>query len=400
MAQLLKLGYTDKGNKPTDLDEYFGWYHFGLPLPNKLRAERVGQFEKFTEINGTHVKDVQEFFREAGFYPQGDLDGIYGYRMLSATRLFQDYVRNVEGNTDIGKPDGVIGNNTYRHIERWKAEKIQADWTDISMHSPSDEFMKWINMLNKIQAKYTYKPTKILEMVNNYTGKSDTKKVADWDFHPKHIHLLGVRRKEWEKTGKRANDDVFILLINGMVFKFYGSTDPSQSMASRPDEPFLVHGQHDYGFGWHKLGRGGKKAYRAFRPAKDGVLIFRDINNDNSFTEVDTENGMEPNRTINIHWTGHGTSVWSAGCQVICGKSYINHRGQKIDCTPYSSPGYQALGDKTKGAYNVIADLISAFAEPDTHVAKYTLLYEEDLATDPLIGGDYAKNVLDILLEK
>ncbi|MFT5918043.1 MAG: hypothetical protein ACI81T_004560, partial [Bacteroidia bacterium] len=42
----------------------------------------------------------------------------------------------------------------------------------------------------------------------------------------------------------------------------------------------------------------------------------------------------------------------------------------------------------------------SVFAEPDAHVAKYTLLYEEDLATDPLIGGDYAKNVLDLLLEK
>lgn len=397
MAQLLKLGYVDAGSTPADLNEYFSWYHFGLPLPNLLRGEKNNHWAGFKEIPGDHVKQVQTFFREAGFFPYGDIDGIYGYRLLSATRLFQDYVRNLEGHKDIGTPDGIIGNNTYKHIDRWKAEGKQADWVNISKDQASDEFIKWINFLNKVQTHYQNRPAQITEMVKAFEGKTDTLKVDDWDFHPKHIHLVGIRRQEWKKTEKRANDDLFILLINGMVFKFYGSTDPSQSMASRRDEPFLVHGQHNYGFGWHRLKNKGEKCYRAFRPAEHGVLVFRDLNDDNALTEADMTK-LSANRTINVHWTGHGTSVWSAGCQVICGKDYINHHDQVIDCSAYSSPGYSGLGAKTKGAYNVIADLISVFVESGVHAAKYTLIYEDDLAIDPQLGVEYAKNVLDRMM--
>lgn len=398
MAQLLKLGYVDGGCTPTDLKEYFSWYHFGLPLQQKLRGEKNNYWASFKEISGNHVKNIQKFLRGAGFFPYGDIDGIYGYRLLSATRLFQEYVRNIEGHTDIGTPDGIIGSNTYKHIDRWKAEGIQADWVNISKDHASEEFIKWINFLNKVQGHYQRKPSQITEMVNNFEGKTDTLKVDDWDFHPKHIHLIGIRRQEWKQTGKRANDDLFVLLINGMVFKFYGSTDPSQSMASRPDEPFLVHGQHNYGFGWHRLKNKGEKCYRAFRPAEHGVLVFRDVNNDNALTEEDMQKGLSTNRTINVHWTGHGTSVWSAGCQVICGKDYINHHDKVIDCSAYSSPGYSGLGPKTKGAYNVIADLISVFVESGVHAAKYTLLMENDFAVDPIMGADYAKKTLDRLM--
>jgi hypothetical protein len=170
-------------------------------------------------------------------------------------------------------------------------------------------------------------------------------------------------------------------------------------MASRPDEPFIVRGQHQYRFGWHKLSELDKKVYRAFKPATRGVLVFRDVNNDDALTEEDFRHGVQPNPTVNIHWSGNSTSNWSAGCQVICGKSYINHHDQVIDCTPFSANNYGELGSKSMGAYSIAADLITIFAHRGEQAALYTLLKEEDLELEPSMGAAYAEKVLNRLLE-
>lgn len=237
----------------------------------------------------------------------------------------------------------MVGPKTWQHIQRWRAHGLKADWINMSRENASSEFRTWIRLLEKVKEKYLAHPDKTMELVNQYAGPSDTMKVKNWNFDPEKIHLVGIRRKERERTQKRANDDVFILLINGLVFKFFGSTDPCPKMAERPDEPFIVRGQHQYRFGWHKLSAL-DKVYRAFKPATVGVLVFRDVNNDNALTEEDIRNGVKPNATVNIHWSGNSTSNWSAGCQVICGKSYINHHNQVIDCTAFSANHYGELG--------------------------------------------------------
>ena len=41
------------------------------------------------------VSDVQRALKAIGFFPGAAVDGICGYRTLSAIRLFQEYVRSV-----------------------------------------------------------------------------------------------------------------------------------------------------------------------------------------------------------------------------------------------------------------------------------------------------------------
>ncbi len=400
-AHLLKIGFVDDTTPTSQLENYFQPYHApDMKHKVKFRGEKNFEWIGFEKVPGDEVKALQTFFQATGFQPFGEINGIFGYRTISAARLFQEYVRTIEGDASIGKPDGIVGAKTHQHIERWRTQGLKADWINFSRDHASLEFITWIRLLEKVKAKYLAHPDKTMELVNQYTGISDTMKVKNWNFDPGLIHLIGIRRKEWERTQKRANDDIFVLLINGLVFKFFGSTDPCQHMASRPDEPFIVRGQHRYRFGWHKLSELDKKVYRAFKPATVGVLVFRDVNNDNALTEADMLLGVQPNPTVNVHWSGNSTSNWSAGCQVICGKSYINHHEQVIDCTAFSANNYEELGPKTMGAYAIAADLITIFAQKGEQAALYTLLKEEDLDLEPTIGSTYPEKILGQLLGK
>ena len=88
---------------------------------------------------------------------------------------------------------------------------------------------------------------------------------------------------------------------------------------------------------------------------------------------------------------------------MIEGGHYINYRGATVDCSSFAAAGYASLGDKTRGAYNVLLDLITAFS-PSNAVSSgtavhYTLLYEGDLTLNA--GGqgtvdDLARAGLDV----
>jgi hypothetical protein len=184
-------------------------------------------------------------------------------------------------------------------------------------------------------------------------------------------------------------------LINGQVFKFWGSTDPSQALSDRKDEAFLVEGQHMYRFGWHKIFNE-SKIYRALKPYRHGVLVYRDRDDNNALTESDLNSGLDPeaNYSINIHWSGVGSTNFSAGCQVIAGRSYINPRDQVIDCSSFAAASYGAA-KKTKGAYNVLTDLILCYARPETNYLYYTLGREDSLKLDSALGANYAQETLE-----
>ena len=241
--------------------------------------------------------------------------------------------------------------------------------------------------MQKAKEHYGARPNPILQLSEKYARPTDTKKIKDWDTSPDTIHLIGIRRNQDTSSKKRENDDLFVLLIKGMVFKFWGSTDPSQGMAGkRQDEPFLIEGQHNYKFGWHKVSEA-QQVYRALKPANHGVLVFRDRDNNNSLTESDIAKGLDQqsNNSINIHWSGKGETNYSAGCQVIAGQSYSNHEGKVIDCSAFASPGYSDLKyGKTRGAYNVFTDLILCYAPAGVQTIAYTLARDESflLCTD------------------
>lgn len=396
----LYLGSCDTAKRPLSAKSFLAPYHMDGLLRNTVsfRDDDRTTWRRFRNTPGSEVARLQEFLYEAGFMPRGVIDGIFDYVTQASVRLFQEYVRSVEEVTNM-LPDGIVGRGTKSHIDRWKAAGKVSDWGRTSHTNPSKEHAKWISLLHKAKAHYGQNPNPILDQVANFQKATDTRKITDWEFDPKQIHLIGIRRAEDLSIDRRENDDIFILLVRGLVFKFWGSTDSSQKMIGRRNEAFLVEGQHKYRFGWHKISVE-NKIYRALRPYHNGVLVFRDRDDDNALTEKDLNHGLDPspNHTINIHWSGIGRSNWSAGCQVIAGKSYINHSDKVVDCSGFAAAGYRSLNraaKKTKGAYNVLADLIVSFSEPGVNHIYYTLGREASLNLDSSLSADYAKENLE-----
>ena len=210
--------------------------------------------------------------------------------------------------------------------------------------------------------------------------------MAQWDFAPGEIQLVGIRRSE--RSGKF--DDIFVLLLKGLVFKFQGSTEPGTSSDAR-GRPFLVQGQHHYHFGWHQ------HKYPALRPEGRGVLVVRS-RNDDLFDDADLANGLEANASINIHWGGKGlrsdVKTWSEGCQVINGSVYIGPTNAVVSCVEFAAlnNGEVVAGStKTRGAYNVLLDLVTALGGDLAPTVQYTLLVEEDLDLAPALRQGLAE---------
>jgi len=390
MTSILKIGAVDEKTFPVDKQKFLELYHAGMApgLQSKLMFRDEASWRSFEPVPGNPVKDLQQFLKDTGFMPKANVDGVFGYATQAATRLFQEYIRSVEGDTTIGTPDGVVGPKTWGYVETWKKNKagkkdFVCDWGRISAQKPTAEFKKWMKLLRSAKTHFSkVKQTHpILQLVEQFNRPTDTKKVADWDTDAKTIHLIGIRRSHEQTIAgrRRENDDLFVLLLNGQVFKFWGSTDPSPDMADRPDIPFLVESQHEYRFGWHKLGHAAK-IYQALRPAGPGVLVFRDKDLDRALTDTDIKRGLDPapNTTINIHWSGIGSANFSAGCQVIAGNAYVNHLGKLIDCAPFAARNQNdLLTRKTRGAYNVFADLILTYAPPGVQTIRYILGRDE-----------------------
>ncbi len=334
------------------------------------------------------VAEVQRGLQAIGFFPNGKIDGIYGYRTQSAIRLFQEYVRSVEKIADV-LPDGQFGADTQGHLQRWLDGKLKSQWTQ-AMESfqagtlGHTEYADWLALLEKVKQQYLANPNKMLQKVNAYSGVASTRKVAEWDLKAQgNVHLIGVRSVDF----KGKFEDIFILLMNGLVFKFQGSTDPGAA-ADAAGYPFLVQGQHDYHFGWHK------ETYLALRPLSQ-VLVIR--SKTDQLTDADLNNPLEANPSINVHWGGPGMAKdvhnWSEGCQVINGTVYFNPANDLVNCAKFAAlTSLQPLSDptKTRGAYNVLLDLVTTFGMGQGAALSYMLLVESDLDLNPALKQSLA----------
>ncbi len=383
---LMRLGFVDSDSSRDTGGYLKSWHDWRLP-DHGLRLEGTGAWTGFKRLSENPVKDLQTRLRAAGFYPKGELDGVFGYRTQSAVRLFQEYVLTVEGRPEIGDVDGIAGNRTQEHLDRWVAEGRLPAWS-----AQTAEHRSAMEGLRSLQQHFLDSDLKGIRLLEENAGDSASRKVADWTYRDGDIHMVGIRRNENEVfdtdsgTRRRRNDDVIVLLIHGTRWVFRGSTNPSPNIARRPDQPFLIRGQHEYRFGWHKIAGteqkpGGSKVYRAYKPRNwKGPLIVRavgDLLTDESFTAA------TPNPAINVHWSGSGTANWSAGCQVVAGAKYLNFKGDLVDASHRAAAGYgQLSGSKTRGAYNVFVDLTTIFADdprPAGDTILYTLLYERDV---------------------
>ena len=411
--QTLKIGAFDQGHSDQELRTYLSKLHRHMSdsLRNKFQFRDNGKWFGIEPTGSNQVRELEEFLKKAGFMPFQEPNGIFDYFTLASLRLFQEYVRTVEKDASIGKPDGTAGPKTFEHIKRWKDQGLVADWGLKQVAQPTEaqkaklnkqqaEYNRWLNLMKKAHEHFQQILHPIIELVENFSKESDTKKLKDWTFDPNDIHLVGIRRSQEDTSRTRVNDDIFVLLVNGMAFKFWGSTDPNQSMSDRNDEPFLVEGQHVFRFGWHKVSDP-KKIYNALEPAGNGVLVFRDVDQDDALTDSDIQKGLEgPNDSINIHWSGVGSANFSAGCQVIAGKSYINHLDEVVDCSKFAATSYSGWeSGLTMGAYNLLADLVLAYSpsfhlEGKANTLLYTLGRDDVLELDPSLGVAYAESIL------
>lgn len=436
LTEVLHFGMIDEGAFEafnTQKEIYFKKYHSLFWEIKKYQSKRLkfrgeGEDEwiKPKSTPGTNIKKLQTFLQDHGFMPGARLDGVFGYWTLASLRLFQEYLRTVEevgGIEEVGMPDGRVWKTTHKHMMRWQAAKHFCTWglnkvlSDNQKKSKkaktTNEYDLWLKLLTKIKkhnenllkaGKEKAKKGDLLKLrqlqdIEDFPESNDTLKISEWSTERSEIHLIGIRRQQDKSARVRGNDDLFVLLMNGMVFKFWGSTDPHPAQ-SRKREPYLVEGQHKYRMAWHKVGdskveRISKRIYNALRPFSTGVLVHRDWSLNDFLSEDDIRKGFDnlkpdisklnnPNTTINIHWTFDGRTNWSAGCQVISGRSYINNKGKLIDCSTYSAAAYSSLSAiskpgvrRSRGAYTFVSDFILAYSRANTDHVLYTLCNDE-----------------------
>ena len=119
---------------------------------------------------------------------------------------------------------------------------------------------------------------------------------------------------------------------------------------------------------------------------------------DYKLSEADIKRGVSANTTINIHWGGKGVgravNRWSEGCQVLAGSGYEDFQGELVNCSSYvainNSKIKETGGSKTRGAYNVLGDLITAFGSglPTEERVYFTLIDENDCSHHDSISAE------------
>lgn len=397
-APLLLLGHYDQG-LIIDRRAYLSKYHQSMStaLQNMLEFRDEHKWRPFTPVPGQHVRTVQTFLKTTGFMPNHEPDGIYGYETVSGVRLFQEYMRTFKGVNMM--PDGKTGHSTFSAMIVWQNQEYGVcEWAE---GTASVDHAKWLDLLVKRKAQMMGNPIVPVICREQFTNPTDTRKVADWEVSADGVHLIGIRRN-LKKTylASSTDNDLFVLLVNGMVFQFFGSTIPNPSLVETFIEeqdaqtnktveiknyPFLLEGQHLYQLGWHKRSIA-DQVYEAWRPAKDGIMIYRrpaDFHQDNIIEDqslMQSHLDKHGNTTINIHWSGRGSFNFSAGCQVIGGSSYFNNKGALIDDGNLATVNKHDLDlHHTKAAYNMLVDLITCYTTNEVRTLAYSLVRDETL---------------------
>ncbi|HNG90644.1 MAG TPA: hypothetical protein PK858_10585, partial [Saprospiraceae bacterium] len=127
-----------------------------------------------------------------------------------------------------------------------------------------------------------------------------------------------------------------------------------------------------------------------------GVLVYR-VPNAKGLTPEEVAGGLDrsPVEDINIHWSGMGGYNFSAGCQVIAGKSYINHRDEVVQMGQYAATSYSELGgSKGRGAYNMFTDLLLSYGPSGVRTITYTLGRDETLRLSDKWTPSYVRDTV------
>ncbi|PPK84255.1 hypothetical protein CLV84_4024 [Neolewinella xylanilytica] len=409
MEKVLRLGRTDEDVRFTQEEKaaFLELYHHPHGFVDgeiRFRDDCRNCWYAWENLPGRRVRDLTQFLQAAGFMPYASHDGIYGYVTQAAVRLFQEYVRTIADPERHARrsppswPDGVVGMDTRTYIADWQQSGRTCRWAD---GEESPDYDRWLRWLTATTTYYRNQPTVAMQKLQATGVRGDSLPPDDWSFDPRETHLIGIRRGVGTATSaeSRALDDLFVLLLNGKCFYFWGSTDANPRPGT---EGYLCEGQHRYRLDWHNIGTAKReRIYKAARPAGAGVMVIRDVHGHNALTEANRRDGFDPrpNPTFNIHWSGLGISNWSAGCQVVSGKNYVNDAGGIVSCTEYAARTDRQRGERrtpegprlTMGAYIVLSDLVLCYTlRPDLREKPtflYTLIEAETFDRVPGIAG-------------
>ena len=393
MEKVLRLGRVDEDVHFSNEERqaFLELYHHPYGFADgeiRFRDDSRNCWYAWESIEGYRVRELTRFLHAAGFMPHASHDGIFGYVTQAAVRLFQEYVRTVDSPERHARrspacwPDGVVGKDTAFYIDLWREGKLSTRWSD---GETTPDYRRWMHWLRSAAGHYRSKPSPLMQQLMAAERRGDSLTPEEWTYDPGDTHLVGIRRGSGEQmeVRGRAPDDLFVLLVGGKSFYFWGSTDANPSSGR---EGYLVEGQHRYRLNWHNIGTSRReRIYKAARPAGAGVMVVRDVHGHNALTAENRRDGFDPdpNPTFNIHWSGLGRSNWSAGCQVISGKNYFNDAGQMINCAEYAARNDAERGQRraasgprlTMGAYTVLSDLILCYTRQQELAEKPTFLY-------------------------
>jgi len=216
----LKLGNYDRGTAPENWRNYLINYH-ELPRmqTDVFRGDANDLWHAPQALAGTPIAELQLGLKELGYLPTADVDGIFGYRTLSAVWLFQEYMRTVGGKPELGAPDGLVGKNTRVALESALAANLRCRWTVAGQRQDQP----WLVLLESAKRKYEHDYRRILPTL--FQRPSDILTPLEWQTGQVPVHIIGIRRTAWaaslDRSGKRLNNDVFIVIANGRVMRFF-----------------------------------------------------------------------------------------------------------------------------------------------------------------------------------
>lgn len=373
----LKLADCDEDIASETIQKYLSQANKGMAVDRSFEQEFRADdgWKTIQSVSGKAVVALQKSLSDLGFLSPGYQEGIFGYQTEAAVRICQEYLRTVGGMPQVGGADGIYGPNTARVLKDWTGKGHAFDWADDEESSEAEAILRllftWKMHCSKKMPAYA-------RSVSVFGKSCDTLDLKDWTFAPGNIHLIGIRNEEGNPHDTQEDNDLFLLVIRGKVFKFWGSTTANSTfVSSSQSSPFLVEGQHRFRIGWHKI-TDKSKIYRALVPTHEGVLVYRDRNKNYALEQEEIQAGLTgPNPTIHVHWSGLGISNWSAGCQVIAGRSYENPEGEIINYSGMAARTYSDLGPgRTRGAYQIMLDLIQ-ISSPQPEVL-FTLISLDD----------------------
>ena len=223
-----------------------------LPIGNHLKHDAAGLVKRGEK--GPAVAELQRALAAAGAHVK--VDGVFGAKTEAAVRDFQR-----RSHVEV---DGVVGPRTLRALQRFGARPVDPTAPPHSENGKSAEWSRYAAMVRKAGGQV------------NPGGKPT---------------VLGIRKGNGATS--RYADEFVVLLKNGKVKHFAGSTRPGQSSSSlspdvngdgvgdvamlRPGNYLAVpnglhHGESSYSV----------RPRRA--PGTDRVLAYRDLNHDGFYS--------------------------------------------------------------------------------------------------------------------